>query len=146
MGRPHDQAETFLVRLTSALGAVIDKHPRAQQVAICSSADVNSHPLEVQEAQIVGEELAVNVAYAGGCKPHAFRLCWDGNFGESDPVHARLWLVHETTDTCEALRTDVLGFDLRPLQTAHEHSSPGAQRVIRLGIQDAPSTELRYAF
>ena len=74
-------------------------------------------PATIVEAEIDGDVLILKVVFSGGCEPHDFRLEFDGNFMESYPVQANLFLYHDAHgDACEAEITEELQFDLTPLK------------------------------
>lgn len=88
---------------------------------------------------VVSGELRVRVSYGGGCEEHAFQICWDGAFMESEPVQARLDLVHRgNNDGCDAWLTEELSFDLTPMRTAWQDAyggGPGTMTLLLAGEQ-----------
>ena len=55
---------------------------------------------------------------------------------ESQPVQARLKIWHDAAgDTCEALLTKMLYFDLGPLEDAFKASYPGADGQIIVHLE-----------
>ncbi|MEM6730148.1 MAG: hypothetical protein AAF658_01255, partial [Myxococcota bacterium] len=74
--------------------------------------------VNLQDVRILGDRLVLAISFAGGCDSHAFSLCWDGTLTDSVPPEANLRLRHETMDTCEALLSESLEFDLRPIEEA----------------------------
>jgi hypothetical protein len=89
---------------------------------------------------VVGHELRVTVGYSGGCEEHAFQICWDGSFMESDPVQARIDLLHDANgDGCEAYVTDELSFDLNPMRLAWQsyYGGSGGEIILRLRERSA---------
>lgn len=71
-----------------------------------------------ESLSIDGDTLSVVVGFGGGCEEHIFEICWpDLSFMESDPVQVNLEIWHGgTPDMCEAYFSEVLEFDLTPLQ------------------------------
>jgi hypothetical protein len=70
-------------------------------------------------SSLSGSDLLVTVEYGGGCEVHDWTLCWDGSFAESFPVQAFLTLDHDANnDTCLALLTEQITFDLSELELA----------------------------
>ncbi len=138
----------FLKALTEALTAVIERHPRAPQVALCTASDRSASGVQVSDVHVEKDELRLAVAFGGGCEPHAFRLCWDGAFLESLPGQARLRLMHDARpDSCEALLRRDLAFDLGPVRRAYEAQYPGDRaKIIGLSIEGQPGSGARYEF
>ena len=93
---------------------------------------------------VVAGELRVRVGYGGGCAEHEFQICWDGGFLESNPVQARLDLLHRgNNDGCDAYLTEELSFDLAPMRSAWQESYGGGAGTMILRLGDASAT---YAF
>lgn len=68
---------------------------------------------------VANDSLHVTVRYAGGCQRHEFSLHASRVFMESHPVQSPVVLHHEANgDTCRALLTRELQFDLTPLRDA----------------------------
>jgi hypothetical protein len=82
-----------------------------------------------------GDVIEVDVGYSGGCETHAFVLCWDGEFMESDPIQVRLDLRHEAFgDMCEAYIEETLAFDVSSLREAYATFYGGDSGVIVLNF------------
>jgi hypothetical protein len=79
---------------------------------------------ETLEVAVAGDELAVTVAYSGGCADHLFTLCWpESTFLESEPVQVNLELLHDgMADACDAYPSETRTFDLEPLAEAWRDS------------------------
>lgn len=79
---------------------------------------------ETLEVAVAGDELAVTVAYSGGCADHLFTLCWpEPSFLESEPVQANLELLHDgMADACDAYPSETRTFNLEPLAEAWRDS------------------------
>lgn len=74
---------------------------------------------ELGAPSVSGDILTMEASYSGGCAMHEFQICWDGAFAESEPVQARIEIWHDANgDTCEAIETQSLAFDLSPLKQA----------------------------
>jgi len=72
-------------------------------------------PLEVLEAEVVGDELHLLVSYGGGCAEHLLEVASAGPLLKSMPPKQPLRLVHRTPgDPCRALIQRELFFDLKP--------------------------------
>lgn len=106
----------------SAAGRATDDLEVGEQVTLQSALPAS---LGGDAYQIVGtpsvanDSLQVTVQYAGGCKRHEFSLHASRVFMESHPVQSRVVLHHDANgDTCRALLTRELQFDLTPLRDA----------------------------
>ncbi len=101
----------------------------------CSSAE--GDPFDLDAASIAGDTLLVTVSSGGGCEDHDWTLCWpDGAFAESEPVQARLEILHDDhDDPCDAIISEDLEFDLLPLKAAWIASYAGKSGtiIIKLG-------------
>lgn len=88
----------------------------------CRAADGDA--FDTLEVGVSGDELAVTVAYSGGCADHLFTLCWpDPYFLESEPVQVNLELLHDGMgDACTAYPSETRTFDLAPLAEAWRDS------------------------
>jgi len=77
----------------------------------------SSDPFTQESASINGDALELIVSYGGGCEVHEFELCWGGEVMESAPPQVSVTVIHEDNDdSCLALLTEMLNFDLSPLQ------------------------------
>jgi hypothetical protein len=55
----------------------------------------------VESVKIDGDKLIFNIVYAGGCKPHTFKLIGDSSISSSKPAQTNLYLVHDNNgDNC----------------------------------------------
>ena len=72
---------------------------------------------QVDSLSIEGDTLIVNVSYSGGCADHEWQICWDGLTEDIFPPQVYLNIGHNSNgDTCEAIRTETLEFDISSLQ------------------------------
>lgn len=77
-------------------------------------------PLDIVEAEVIGNDLRLVVQHGGGCEEHEYDLFWNGRLLETFPEQARLQLVHDANgDACEAFLTRELRFDLSAIREAH---------------------------
>lgn len=65
---------------------------------------------------IEGNCLKATIEYGGGCGDALFRLIWDGEIIETNPVSINLKLSFVDNDTCKALIHKELGFNIHSLQ------------------------------
>ena len=78
-----------------------------------------SDPFDLDAAIISGDNLDVTLSYGGGCEVHQFDLCWNELVMQSFPPQVNLSLIHEdNNDSCFAVITEQLTFDLTPLQAS----------------------------
>jgi len=93
-------------------------------------------PFDLDSVSIVEDTLFVHIAHGGGCKNHYFFMYMSpGEFAESNPVQASLYLRHDNNDDdcregCQDERCWVnttLRFDLTPLRSHHQvtYGTPG---------------------
>jgi hypothetical protein len=70
---------------------------------------------EITKAAVVSDELALEVAYGGGCETHDFTLCFAGVVLDTNIVLVDV--VHDAhADACDAFITEPRSFDLTPFQ------------------------------
>lgn len=101
----------------------------------------------INAATLQGDTLTLNVSYSGGCETHAFTLVAEQRFLESLPVQMRVSLAHNANDdTCEALITEALHFDLTPIKEAYRKGYRKDTGTIILRLKDAPPSDLTYDF
>ena len=126
-------APAFIVLATVAAIACTQS-PTVEEPALAQTALVNATPQVVitdrpellqtgdryeivGEPRIDGDDLLVTVRYGGGCARHDFVLTTSAVFAESEPVQTGLTLLHDANgDSCRALVTTDLRFDLTPLE------------------------------
>lgn len=70
---------------------------------------------EISKAAVITDELALEVAYGGGCETHDFTLCFAGVVLDTNIVLVDV--VHDAhADDCLSLITEPRSFDLTPFQ------------------------------
>lgn len=74
-------------------------------------------PFGLENVEIAGDTITLNVTYSGGCREHEFALYMSPSaFLESNPVQANLYLRHNGNgDACEAFINKAVSFNLRPV-------------------------------
>ena len=74
-------------------------------------------PFDLEDIEIAGDTITLNITYSGGCKEHGFSLYMSpAAFLESYLVQANLYLRHNSNgDACEALVNESVSFNLRPI-------------------------------
>lgn len=88
-----------------------------------------SDPVGIRDASVAGDSLTMLVAYSGGCKPHDFKVLWNGAMTKSLPPQITVILSHDGhSDMCEAMITQDVTVSLAPLE---RHAANGGV-IIRL--------------
>ena len=78
-------------------------------------------PFEVNQVEINGNCLKINVSYSGGCAEHEFKLLWYPNRCGTPPE--MLELVHNANgDLCEAYPSETVSFDLSQLCNGNKNN------------------------
>ena len=108
------------------------------KVEACDGPSESSPGLQVTPIYRANDSLALSVQYGGGCFEHTFKLCYSEAFAESSPVQTRLWLIDESTqvDSCLALLTRELVFDLSPIRERYVSQYPGGPNTVRLNLSE----------
>jgi hypothetical protein len=115
------------------------------KVEACDGPSNSSPGVQVKPIYRADDALALAVEYGGGCFEHTFKLCYSEAFAESSPVQTRLWLIDQSAqvDSCLALITRELVFDLSPIRERYVSQYPGGPNTVRLNV-DRSSVE--YSF
>lgn len=83
-------------------------------------SDWPSTAFEIEELEVDGRRLEVEMRHGGGCGDHRFDLVAHGDFLESNPVQIDVYLAHDGDgDLCDAIVTSERSFDLGPLVEAY---------------------------
>ncbi|WNG20602.1 hypothetical protein [Cystobacter fuscus] len=102
--------------------------------------------ISIEGASISRDELVLDISHGGGCGEHMYGLSWDGSFAESNPVQARLILLHDSHgDMCLALLHKKLHVDLTPMKERWREQYRREHGVIELRFADSTATA-RYEF
>ena len=95
-------------------------------------------PFEISSAEIRMDELHVALTHSGNCRPHVFRLCWNGGFFESDPVIAYVTVSHDAqSDRCGDSILSEFRFGLIPMKRQFQRNyatEAGTINVLGTGI------------
>jgi hypothetical protein len=74
-------------------------------------------PVNVKDAQQIGDFIVIDVSYSGGCEEHEFQLETRGDFTSTYPPEVDVALKHNSNgDRCRGMMDKKLWFDLRPLK------------------------------
>ncbi|MFX1255286.1 MAG: hypothetical protein ACFFCZ_27035 [Promethearchaeota archaeon] len=105
-------------------------------------------PFSSISADIDNDILKVKARYGGGCNEHDFALIASPGFMESNPVQANAVLSHDAhNDSCEALITQDLAFDLSPLKEAWQQAYQQTSGIILIHLEvGEESISLTYQF
>jgi hypothetical protein len=97
------------------------------------SVELKDDFFTIDNAEIMGQRLKVNVTYSGGCGNAEFRAVWNGMAMKSMPPKVNLKLYLDDSDNCEALISKQIIIDLSKFKQV------SADRVlIRLAGKDEP--------
>jgi hypothetical protein len=106
-------------------------------VARCDGSSAMD-PFEISSAEIRIDELHVALTHSGNCRPHVFRLCWNGTFFESDPVVVNVTVSHDAQgDRCSASISSEFRFGLIPMKRQFQRNyatEAGTINVLGKGI------------
>jgi len=98
----------------------------------------------LNDIEIIGDSIVINLSYSGGCREHEFRLIAQKYFGESDIPKAELVLSHNSNfDPCEAYLTEEYKFVLLPLKFEYYKKFGKESGSIRLVLDER---EVIYSF
>jgi len=112
--------------------------PLAKKVVVERDYDKKTDAFQIQSADVVEQQLHIEVSYSGGCEGHVFELFTDGLLMKSLPPKQNFFLKHYANkDACEQLIKETLVFDLTG------SASPGNTLMILLQQYDG---ELRMDF
>ncbi len=97
------------------------------------SVELKDNFFTINNVEIIGQRLKVDVAYSGGCGNAEFRAVWNGMAMKSMPPKVNLKLYLDDSDNCEALISKQIIVDLSKFKQV------SADRVlIRLAGKDEP--------
>lgn len=97
----------------------------------------NPTPVSIINVQFMDDIVVLEVRYAGGCKAHDFHLFLSQPFMESQPPQVHATLQHLTEDSCEAVITEKISFDLLPLREFYRRAyelEEGSINIAELGM------------
>jgi hypothetical protein len=87
--------------------------PLAKKVVVERDYDKKTDAYQIRSAEVVQQQLHIEVSYSGGCEGHVFELFTDGLLMKSLPPKQNFFLKHYANkDACEELFTETLVFDL----------------------------------
>ena len=135
-------------RIAVSVDDVPPAGPRAGAVVVSEAPHLlGRDPFVLNDAAIAGDNLSLNLSYAGGCARHEFTLVASESFLESDPVQLPLSLAHEANgDSCEAWLTQDYEFDLSLLRDRYRRAyGDGSGRIVLL-LEGVPGGTLLYVF
>ena len=140
----------LLLGLFAALGcreSMVAPGVPESNVVVADGRNRGDDPYVVNSAAVDGDELTIEVSYAGGCRRHDFTLVISKTFRESDPVQLPAVLAHEANgDSCEAWITESLGFNLALVRACYQQFyGPGWGKVV-LRITSVSGDDLVYEF
>lgn len=114
----------------------------ARPIVSCASVQAARDPYQIRSRTVDGDVLRVVVTHGGGCGRHDFRLCYEPQLLETNPVQVNLRLDHDAHgDVCRRIDRKVLEFDLRPLRDHYRATHPNGGTVV-LNLGEAITYEL----
>ncbi len=119
-------------------------HQWQSELQACPAQLAGDGSVGVSDVTLSGDSLTLTVQHSGGCKTHEYGLCWNQSFLESNPVQAQLRVLHQDNgDSCEAIVSNTLTFDLAGLKAAYRagYQSQTGTVILRIGAQST-----RYEF
>lgn len=83
-------------------------------VDAANAAAGHGDSFNIENAEIVGDSLIVDVSYGGGCQLHVFSLYSTGSYLKSLPLQMELTLNHQSNgDMCRAFLRNRIAFDIK---------------------------------
>ena len=125
-------------------------YPVDSDIIIDENLRANAHrdSIIIHNVKINQDRITFNISYGGGCQDHEFLLIGAGVYAESYPVQTQILLSHNSNnDTCLALFTDFLTFDLSPLKQHYRNLYSEDSATIILHIEGGKEgTSIAYTF
>lgn len=116
------------------------------EISDVAPTDLKNDSFSITRATIENASLYIVVASGGGCREHEYALMMTpATFMESFPVQANIYLRHDAKDDpCDAIVTDSVVFDLRPIVTLYQQMyGPSGQVNLNLfNFEQTESTRL----
>lgn len=95
---------------------VVTKSGNDYTEAYANRSPAISDPFELHDVLVKEDNIAITVAYPGGCRKHNFEIIWDGNIKYGNPPAISLIVIHDSNgDSCEAYIIETLHFTIRDL-------------------------------
>lgn len=117
------------------------KNTKVEDVGTLGEFPQESTPITIEKAEIVGNELILDVSYGGGCQEHEFKLIGSEMISKSLPPIRTIKLIHNgNNDLCKALIMQTLKYDISAFAYKQEK---GSEIMLRL---DGVKEPLRYIF
>lgn len=112
------------------------------EISDAAPSDLKKDNFSITRATIDNASLYVVVSSGGGCREHGYALVMTPSaFMESFPVQANIYLRHDAMDDpCDAIVTDSVVFDLRPIVTLYQQMY-GPNGQVNLNLFDFEQTE-----
>lgn len=139
---------TIAVTLTSCDHAINARLIGTNPVEISDIApgDLKKDSFSITHSTIENTSLYIVTSSGGGCREHSYTLTMTPSaFMESFPVQTNIYLRHDAKDDpCDAIVTDSVVFDLRPIITLYQQMyGPNGQVNLNLfNFEQTESTRL----
>lgn len=116
------------------------------EISDIAPGDLKKDSFSITHATIDNTSLYIVASSGGGCREHSYTLTMTPSaFMESFPVQANIYLRHDAKDDpCDAIVTDSVVFDLRPIVTLYQQMyGPNGQVNLNLfNFEQTESTRL----
>lgn len=116
------------------------------EISDIAPLDLKKDSFSITRATIENTSLYIVVSSGGGCREHSYTLHMTPSaFMESFPVQANIYLRHDAKDDpCDAIVTDSVVFELRPIITLYQQMyGPSGQVILNLfNSEQTESTRL----
>ena len=100
---------------------------------------VGIDPVNIKDAQQIGDFVVLDVSYSGGCEEHEFKLESTGRYSSTYPPEVEVTLKHNSNnDRCRGMIDKKLWFDLKPLKYT------GTNRVLLVITNTETTLEYNY--
>jgi len=88
-----------------------------------------SDSFNILSMNISGDQLTLKVSYGGGCEQHVFTAFYTESWEEKMPVGIALFIAHDANkDSCEAMLTEEITFDLTPIKSDFAQRYPNTKK------------------
>lgn len=89
------------------------EQPLAKKVIVEREFERKTDVYLIKSAEVIGQQLHIDVSYSGGCEGHVFELFTDGFLMKSLPPKQSFFLKHYANkDACEGVIEETIVFDL----------------------------------
>lgn len=145
----HPKPEDYSITLGLKLSNDIPVENYVQLIDAEDSTKINKDMIYFNTAEIINDELKLNISYGGGCTKHIVELFAFKAIEKTNPPRVSVRISHNANnDMCEAFITDEIEFDLKGLKDymITNYNVPGVELVL-YGTEGKPLDKtLKYDF